>query len=94
MGFFSEVIGSFIWEVAIKDNPKAKKVVNDVLKYSNDQGRKAVNVAQKKLDGYSSRYDEMSNEGKAKYDSMQSQILKAEKKCDANEKAYNKFQGK
>ena len=36
----------------------------------------------------------MSNEGKAKYDSMQSQILKAKKKCDANEKAYNKFQGK
>ena len=31
------------------------------------------------LNGYSSRYDEMSNEGKAKYDSMQSQILKAKK---------------
>lgn len=94
MSFLLEILGSLIWDVAIKDNPKAKNAVNNVVKYGNDQNRKAVNEAQRKLNSYSSRYDELPEEGKAKYNKLQSQINRAQKKCDANEKVYNKMQRK
>lgn len=58
----------------------------------NQQSRNVVNDAQRKLNTYSSKYDNLSDEGKAKYDKLQSQISRAEKKCSANERTTEKFE--
>ena len=69
--------------------------ISDLLCYLlddyNQQSKKAVNSAQRRLDSYSSKYDSLPDEGKAKYDKLQSQINRAERKCTANERKTEKY---